>query len=167
MASCRAAGCCDLCAVYSCDSNSSSCPGRGIESHLWSALGVVTGGSLLDLMDRCMGTAATISAELVAARTWTIWTIWNDVVWNAKSSNVEAMKRMTISFVDSWQQVFSITPYFPPVAGVSASVWSPLPQGMLMCNVDVAILTDTVGFGAVLRDHSSRFIAAYSEHVEA
>nr|GMC74021.1 uncharacterized protein LOC109163497 [Ipomoea batatas] len=113
-------------------------------------------------MDRCMGTAATISAELVAACTWTIWTIWNDVVWNAKSSNVEAMKTMTIFFVDSWQQVFSITPSLPPVVGVSASVWSPPPQGILTCNVDVAILTDTVGFGAVFRDHGSWFIAAYS-----
>nr|GMD68612.1 disease resistance protein RPP13-like isoform X6 [Ipomoea batatas] len=111
---------------------------------LWSALGVVTGGFLLDLMDSYMGTAATVSAELVAACTWTIWTIQNDVVWNAKSSNVEAMKRMTISFVDSMQQVFSITRSLPLVAGVSASVWSLPPQGMLTCNVDAAILTDTL-----------------------
>nr|GMD63732.1 hypothetical protein Iba_chr12bCG17680 [Ipomoea batatas] len=76
--------------------------GSAIVNQFWSALGVVTEGSLLDLMDSYMGTAATVSAELVAACTWTIQ---NDVVWNAKSSNVEAMKRMTISFVDSWQQV--------------------------------------------------------------
>ncbi|XP_019198431.1 PREDICTED: uncharacterized protein LOC109192314 [Ipomoea nil] len=46
------------------------------------------------------------------------------------------------------------------------ATWNPPPRGSLKCNVDAATFSCGAGFGAVLRDHTGRFVAAKSSHVE-
>ncbi|XP_019184028.1 PREDICTED: uncharacterized protein LOC109178932 [Ipomoea nil] len=43
----------------------------------------------------------------------------------------------------------------------SSSSWSLPPVGRLKCNVDATIMANGMGFGAVIRDHSGSFVAAY------
>ncbi|XP_031111986.1 uncharacterized protein LOC116015960 [Ipomoea triloba] len=107
----------------------------------------------------------------MAAKLWTLWLVRNDTFWNAKMWNINEIKCYVQHLVSAWQHGYSSPTVLmsrttqPPSHSIASNVWSPPPEGMLKCNVDAALLDDNVGFGAVVRDHAGKFVAAYSGHL--
>ncbi|XP_031101846.1 uncharacterized protein LOC116005747 [Ipomoea triloba] len=132
-----------------------------IADQLWCSFGIMKGLSFVELVEKALHAHEERLPITMASCVWSIWTARNDLLWNGKSCEVAVLKRMANSLVDSWQQVYSnSSPSSLPLISQPAS-WNPPPPGMLKCNVDATILANAAGFGAVLRDHGGRFIAAY------
>ncbi|XP_019190727.1 PREDICTED: uncharacterized protein LOC109185201 [Ipomoea nil] len=91
------------------------------------------------------------------ARFWTLWKVRNRGV--NESSRARAL--VDENLVALWSETYSTTAHVDQLAASSTSTWLPPPFGRFKCNVDASLLGDRLGFGAIIRDHSGDFIAAY------
>ncbi|XP_019181990.1 PREDICTED: uncharacterized protein LOC109177143 [Ipomoea nil] len=125
---------------------------------------ILQGRSLPSVMDSILGDSDMRKAIAMAAIVDVIWLTRNEIVWRNASPAILAMHNKVHALQTAWQETFSSL-----VRGVTvtnAAVWNPPPRGSLKCNVDTAIFSGGVGFGAVLRDHTGRFVAAKSGRIE-
>ncbi|XP_031116674.1 uncharacterized protein LOC116020334 [Ipomoea triloba] len=101
----------------------------------------------------------------MAAIFWTLWRVRNDLVWNGKSWSVSMIKAHVDVLISSWKQCYSSPESSTQGINLFTSTWTPPtppPNGQFKCNVDAALGSDNVSFGAVLRDHTGGFVAAYA-----
>ncbi|XP_031120427.1 uncharacterized protein LOC116023565 [Ipomoea triloba] len=87
-----------------------------------------------------------------------VWGVRNDRVWKNVITRIENISLQIQSLQLNWMESF-LNPNVNEPVNIPI-VWFPPPQGFLKCNVDAAIFDDGAGYGAVLRDHQGRFVAA-------
>nr|GMD90672.1 uncharacterized protein LOC109173080 [Ipomoea batatas] len=85
----------------------------------------------------------------------------NDKIWRNGTWSMAGLARQVELHCATWKQGLE------PISVVSDHnadcIWTPPPANHLKCNVDAACFVDGSGFGAVLRDHNGRFVAAIAE----
>ncbi|XP_031108541.1 uncharacterized protein LOC116013019 [Ipomoea triloba] len=135
------------------------CPVTG---QLWETDVGVQGNSFAAIVEKFLGMVGHDMAIRMAATYWTIWIARNEALWNTKVWQTAELKHMVESLINSWKLAYSNTANqnFSKMHAISVP-WRPPPVGKVKCNVDAALFEDVMGFGAVVRDHSGKFVAAY------
>ncbi|XP_031120339.1 uncharacterized protein LOC116023477 [Ipomoea triloba] len=139
------------------------CP---VARQLWEGRDLLRNSSFSQFVESVLLLSDGKEALLMAARFWTVWLARNDKVFNNKIWSMTMLKEKMNYFVHEWQNMDTAIPTVPNVSSVLVCAWSPLPLGMLKCNVDASILHGHVGAGAVLRDHAGRFVAAFATRLQ-
>nr|GMD70689.1 uncharacterized protein LOC109152773 [Ipomoea batatas] len=129
---------------------------------LWETDVGVQGNSFAAIVENFLGMAGHDMAIRMAATYWTIWIARNEALWNTKVWQTAELKHMVESLINSWKLAYSNTANqnFSKMHAISVP-WQPPPVGKVKCNVDAALFEDVMGFGAVVRDHNGKFVAAY------
>ncbi|XP_019184391.1 PREDICTED: uncharacterized protein LOC109179342 [Ipomoea nil] len=115
--------------------------------------------NLQEFMGDAVGASNMALSIRMAAIFWVIWTERNNRIWRDKSTSNEILHRQVECLRASWKETFKPATLRGQATG-SPVIWEPPAQGWLKCNVDAAVLADGVGFGAVVRNHEGRFVAA-------
>ncbi|XP_031094434.1 uncharacterized protein LOC115998904 [Ipomoea triloba] len=139
------------------------CP---IASQLWSGFDLFDGVLFVDFVSRVLNAADITMTIFMASRLWAICTTRNEIIWNAYQLDFMALRRLADDYASEWQQAILTTP--SPVTNFAdpTPLWNPPPFGFLKCNIDAALHADSVGFGAVIRNHEGNFVAAYGGHLQ-
>ncbi|XP_019163454.1 PREDICTED: uncharacterized protein LOC109159798 [Ipomoea nil] len=131
---------------------------------VWDDSDILRGRSVQGLMEDLLGTTMLDEAIRMAAVFWTLWNARNDQIWKAEYKHTQSLRAQAGALQQLWQSLRT-----PPHADRSndsaITNWSPPPHGWITCNVDAALFGDGAGFGAVIRDHTGRFIAAHGGHL--
>lgn len=96
----------------------------------------------------------------MAATLWVLWLVRNEVVWGNGIWTMYNICMQIQCLRTSWKELFAKSNLPTPLA--SPAIWLPPQFGFVKCNVDAMIFDDGAGYGAVLRDHEGRFVAAKS-----
>ncbi|XP_019181672.1 PREDICTED: uncharacterized protein LOC109176732 [Ipomoea nil] len=134
------------------------------EFHAWNTLCTMgTGGCFKwsghAAMDQWLANATMEQSTTLAAIIWVIWSTRNDIVWRDIQPSVAAMHTQVMRVKAGWEAVNRRDARDDDRAG-HASTWEPPPSSSVKCNVDAATFSDGAGYGAIIRDHTRRFIAA-------
>ncbi|XP_019160712.1 PREDICTED: uncharacterized protein LOC109157266 [Ipomoea nil] len=89
---------------------------------------------------------------------WQGETIQTFIALKIKDAHEEMVVRMA-AVIWSWKEVYK-REHTTGVLRDEGASWDPPPLFWLKCNVDATLTTSGAGFGAVLRDHIGRFVAA-------
>ncbi|XP_019157575.1 PREDICTED: uncharacterized protein LOC109154171 [Ipomoea nil] len=89
-----------------------------------------------------------------AACMWAIWNARNNLIWKEVTFSSIGLKQQVASYCELWNLNYSKVANTTNVVQIT-SVWVP-PQ----VNVDAAIFSDGVGYGAIIRDHTGRFVSS-------
>ncbi|XP_019177883.1 PREDICTED: uncharacterized protein LOC109173080 [Ipomoea nil] len=128
---------------------------------LWGSDDVLQGGCVQNLLESTLGGSSREGAVKLAAIFSTVWNVRNEIVWKQASWSIEGLRGQIERLQVSWKAAFTVVRN--QVEGqIRASCWAPPSCNTLKCNVDVAVFDDGAGFGAVVRDHEGRFVAARS-----
>ncbi|XP_019179933.1 PREDICTED: uncharacterized protein LOC109175136 [Ipomoea nil] len=131
---------------------------------LWEHVDFLQGRSLPLAMNSILNGADMGKITTMAAIVEVMWTTRNAIVWRNAIPTVMAMHDQVNKLRTSWLDCFAQSEW-DGTSAVTVS-WSPPPSGNLKCNVDAAIFSGGAGYGAVIRDHNGRFIAAKGGHIE-
>lgn len=134
------------------------CP---VACQVWGSNAILNGLSFVDFVKMELGNPNGDRGIRMAAIFWTLWKVRNDHVWNGKNWVLSMIKAHVDSLIFSWKQTYSSNMASNQGTTLSSyGSWLCPPQGRLKCNVDAALADDSVSFGAVIRDHAGKFVAA-------
>ncbi|XP_019157468.1 PREDICTED: uncharacterized protein LOC109154044 [Ipomoea nil] len=126
---------------------------------LWEQEDVLNGRCMQLFMDQWLTNSTVEQSTRLAAIIWVVWSTRNDIVWRNIQPFVAAMRMQVSSVRACWEESNRRGIRDVDRAG-HASTWEPPPISSVKCNVDAATFSDGAGYGAVIRDHNGRFIAA-------
>ncbi|XP_019163472.1 PREDICTED: uncharacterized protein LOC109159815 [Ipomoea nil] len=126
---------------------------------LWRDEDIRQGWRIQQFMESRIGSANTDQAAHLAAICWTLWMARNDAVWRQVTPTVEGMRKQIHRLQVLWKENYGKNDNVSRESSVPEQ-WEPPPYNTLKCNVDAALFTSGAGFGAVVRDHEGRFVAA-------
>ncbi|XP_019168825.1 PREDICTED: uncharacterized protein LOC109164732 [Ipomoea nil] len=137
------------------------CP---LACQLWGMADVLNGVSLVEFVQGKLRDPDSTQGIAMVCQFWVMWKARNDVVWNVKQWQIQDMRQLVVAQLAAWVQVYSSICTAQATAGMQGSptIWIPLPEGFLKCNVDASIHGGDAAYGVVLRNHEGRFIAACS-----
>lgn len=95
---------------------------------------------------------------------WHIWNARNKKLWQGIVLSPEAIIHAALSFLSAWQAVQSSQLRVGVVPSTSPSRWIAPPFNWFKCNFDAArfVVSNSSGFGCVVRGASGNFIAAHA-----
>ncbi|XP_019182138.1 PREDICTED: uncharacterized protein LOC109177282 [Ipomoea nil] len=95
----------------------------------------------------------------MAAVFWMIWIARNDRIWRNKVWTVEATHNQIELLIATWNENYKREITVDQIRDDGAT-WEPPAPNWVKCNVDAALSSVEVAFGAAIRDHRGRFVAA-------
>ncbi|XP_019156795.1 PREDICTED: uncharacterized protein LOC109153341 [Ipomoea nil] len=126
---------------------------------LWCQTDILQGLSIQHVMQSILSLSSTTKAVEMAAVFYVIWTTRNNLVWQNTAPSIVRMRNHVSHLQNLWAEAYSKQPRGLTQADTEVA-WEPPNSGKLKCNVDAALFTSGAGFGAVVRDHMGRFVAA-------
>lgn len=98
----------------------------------------------------------------IASVLWVVWRARNNVIWRGLNWNASSVSRHASNIMQEWLIGVTTTNEERTVVEDDVSRWNPPESGWLKCNVDVALFKEDkkVGFGLILRDNRTNFVAA-------
>nr|GMC60869.1 uncharacterized protein LOC109158014 [Ipomoea batatas] len=130
-------------------------------AQVWHGSNIMLTGSLVLLINNMLCSSSVKETMHVVAKLWLIWKARNDVIWKGKTFCAVDLLQQALWLHDSWFSAYSRNTDLLADNSGSTS-WTPPPTHILKCNVDAAVFEDGAGFGVVVRDHTGKFISAYS-----
>ncbi|XP_019197065.1 PREDICTED: uncharacterized protein LOC109190916 [Ipomoea nil] len=100
-------------------------------------------------------------AVRMAAIFWMLWTTRNDRVWRNKVWAVQVMHNQISMLISTWNETYKRENTRVQLRDDGAN-WEPPALHWLKCNVD-ATLSSVGVFGAAIRNHEGRFVAARND----
>ncbi|XP_019157360.1 PREDICTED: uncharacterized protein LOC109153920 [Ipomoea nil] len=128
---------------------------------LWGVDDILQGRCLQEFMEAMLGSLSVESAVRLAAIIWVVWETRNGILWRSTTPVAENMNAQVRALQAVWKEAFTVATRTGSVGGVLAN-WETPHHNALKCNVDVVVLSNGIGYGAVVRDHEGRFVAARS-----
>ncbi|XP_019158006.1 PREDICTED: uncharacterized protein LOC109154734 [Ipomoea nil] len=130
-----------------------------IARQIWKKDDVLQGASIQAFIETVLSSSCGERVVHMAAVFWMLWTMRNDRVWRNKMWGIAVIHNHILGLISTWNDAYKLAASRACMADVCV-IWEPPPWHWLKCNVDAAILADNVGFGATIRDHGGRFVAA-------
>ena len=100
----------------------------------------------------------------LATALWVTWKQRNAMVWMGKNLPALVAMQLGLDFVDGWSKASRNHPDGNHARPHAAAKWTKLAMGVLKCNVDGAVFSDSthMGVGCVIRKDRGEIIQAMS-----
>lgn len=116
-------------------------------------------GDFFDWMDRVLSQVDKDQRALIATVSWAIWRARNEKVWNNKNSSVNGVLFSAKSYLTQWRETQSRSFVTLPHAGLpddGAFTWVKPQEALVKVNVDAALFSEQLSFGAGMVGRDSR-----------